>query len=204
MVAAIKLKAQGFTVRVLEKGADVGGTWYWNRYPGAACDVQSVYYSYSFDNDLEQDWSWSRKYSRQPEILEYAKHVSERFNIRDQIAFSTEVNSVVFDGPSKEWHVGTNRGDSVRAKFCIVANGPLSAPRFPNIEGIESFEGESYHTSRWHDGIDLAGKRVAVIGTGATAVQVIPELAKVARELFVFQLLFYFFPNHTSPMCLLQ
>ncbi|MBH0779756.1 flavin-containing monooxygenase [Nocardia bovistercoris] len=178
----------GLRVRVFERGTDVGGTWYWNRYPGARCDVESMYYSYSFSAELEQEWEWSELYPAQPEILAYANHVADRFDLRADIAFETSVESAEFDEGALEWIVRTDRGETVAARFLITAVGCLSASRIPPFPGLDSFAGEIYHTGEWpHEGVDFSGKRVAVVGTGSSGLQVIPKIAEQAEHLTVFQ-----------------
>ena len=178
----------GLRVRVFERGSDVGGTWYWNRYPGARCDVESMSYSYSFDDDLQQDWRWTELYPAQPEILAYANHVADRFDLRRDVSFDTSVVSAAFDDTTSTWTVTTDRGERFRAPHLVTAVGCLSASRTPPVPGIETFAGEVHHTGRWpHDGVDVSGKRVAVIGTGSSGIQVIPELAKQAARLTVLQ-----------------
>jgi cyclohexanone monooxygenase len=180
-----KLKAAGFTdVRFCEKGGDVGGTWYWNRYPGVACDVES----YSYLPLLEETgYVPSMKFASGFEILEHCQRLAERFGFYDRCLFHTTVESTTWDEASRRWEVVTDRGDRMRARFVVLANGILTTPKLARIKGMETFAGESFHTSRWNYDIDLRGKRVGIIGTGATAVQAIPELAKVAGELYVFQ-----------------
>jgi cyclohexanone monooxygenase len=180
-----KLRAAGFTdVRFCEKGGDVGGTWYWNRYPGIACDVES----YSYLPLLEEmGYFPSMKFASGFEILEYCQLVAERTGFYDRCLFHTTVEQTTWSEPDQRWTVRTDRGDAMRARFVILANGILTTPKLARIEGMESFEGESFHTSRWNYHVDLAGKRVGIIGTGATAVQVVPELAKIVKELYVFQ-----------------
>src|SRR5215813_5873911 len=183
-----RLRGMGFTARVYEAGGGVGGTWYWNRYPGARCDVESMQYSFSFSEELDQEWSWSEKYSPQPEILAYANHIADRFDLRRDIVFDTRVTRATFDEKAKRWQIETERGDRVTAKFCIMAVGCLSAPNRPQFEGIEDFQGPIYHTGEWpHDGVDFAGLRVGVIGTGSSAIQSIPIIAQQASQLTVFQ-----------------
>ncbi len=180
-----KLRKAGFTdVRFCEKGGDVGGTWYWNRYPGIACDVES----YSYMPLLEEmDYFPTMKFASGFEILEYAQSMAERFGFYDRCLFHTTVEKTVWDEETKRWTVFTDRGDAIKARFVVLANGILTAPRLARIDGMETYEGASFHTSRWDYNIDLKGKRVGIIGTGATAVQVIPEIAKVVGELYVFQ-----------------
>ena len=182
------LRRLGLTTRVYEAGGGVGGTWYWNRYPGARCDVESLQYSYSFSEELDQEWNWSEKYSPQPEILAYANHVADRFDLRSQIVFDTRVIAATFDETSKTWLVETDRGDKVAARFCIMAVGCLSAPNRPSFAGMRDFRGPIYHTGEWpHDGVDFNGLRVGVIGTGSSAIQSIPIIAQQASQLTVFQ-----------------
>jgi cyclohexanone monooxygenase len=183
-----RLRGLGFTARVYEAGGGVGGTWYWNRYPGARCDVESMQYSFSFSEDLDQQWDWSEKYAPQPEILSYANHVADRFGLRPHIAFDTRVTSASFDEAAKCWRIETDRGDRVSAKFCIMAVGCLSAANRPAFKGIEEFRGPLYHTGQWpHQGVDFTGLRAGVIGTGSSAIQSIPIIAQQASQLTVFQ-----------------
>ena len=182
------LRAQGCSARVLEAGSGVGGTWYWNRYPGARCDSESMTYSYSFDEDLDQKWSWPERYSRQPQILEYLNHVAERYDLRRDIDFDTRVTAATFDEDANRWTVHTDAGEDITARFYVMATGCLSLPKLPTFEGLESFEGEWYHTGLWpHEDVDFTGKRVAVVGTGSTAIQAIPKIAEQAKQLTVFQ-----------------
>jgi cyclohexanone monooxygenase len=183
-----RLRGLGFSVQVFEAGGGVGGTWYWNRYPGARCDVESMQYSFSFSEELDQEWSWSEKYSPQPEILAYANHIADRFELRRDIAFNTRVTRATFDESAKRWTVETDRGDKVTAQFCIMAVGCLSSPNRPRFEGIDDFKGPIYHTGEWpHEGVDFTGLRAGVIGTGSSAIQSIPIIAQQASELTVFQ-----------------
>jgi cyclohexanone monooxygenase len=183
-----RLRGLGFTARVFEAGGGVGGTWYWNRYLGARCDVESMQYSFSFSEALDQEWSWSEKYSPQPEILAYANHIADRFDLRRDIVFDTRVTRAAFDEKAKRWEIETDRGDKVTAQFCIMAVGCLSSPNRPRFEGIDDFKGPIYHTGEWpHEGVDFTGLRVGVIGTGSSAIQSIPIIAKQASELTVFQ-----------------
>ena len=183
-----KCRALGLSVRVFEVGEGVGGTWYWNRYPGARCDVESVQYSYQFDSELEQEWTWSEKYSTQPEILKYANHVADRFDLRSDIQFKTRVLSAEYSKIDKVWVVKTDKSEKITTRFCIFATGCLSSSNTPKLEGTETFNGLSYHTGRWpHGGVDFSGLRVGVIGTGSSAIQSIPEIAKKANHLTVFQ-----------------
>ena len=183
-----RLRGLGLAVRVYEQGGDVGGTWYWNRYPGARCDVESMQYSFSFSEELDQEWNWSEKYAPQGEILSYANHVADRFDLRRHIVFDTRVTAATFDEVEKRWLVETDRGDKVFAQFLIMAVGCLSAPNRPAFEGMADFRGPIYHTGEWpHEGVDFTGLRVGVIGTGSSAIQSIPIIAQQASQLTVFQ-----------------
>ena len=183
-----RLRDHGWNVRVLEAGGGVGGTWYWNRYPGARCDVPSIEYSYSFDRDLEQEWDWTERYATQPEILSYLEHVAERFDLYRDIQFETRVESAAFDEDTKTWNITTSDGAQTTARFVVFATGCLSTANTPDIPGLEEFGGEVYHTGRWpHEGVDFTGKRVAVIGTGSSGIQSIPVIAEQADQLTVFQ-----------------
>jgi len=183
-----RLRGLGFKARLYEAAGGVGGTWYWNRYPGARCDVESLQYSFSFSEELDQEWNWSEKYSPQPEILAYANHVADRFDLRREIVFDTRVTAATFDEQKNAWRIETDRGDRVSAQFCIMAVGCLSAPNRPAFEGMSDFRGPIYHTGEWpHEGVDFTGLRVGVIGTGSSAVQSIPIIAKQASSLTVFQ-----------------
>ena len=183
-----RLRELGFTARIYEAGGGVGGTWYWNRYPGARCDVESMQYSFSFSEELDQQWDWSEKYAPQPEILNYANHVADRFDLRQHILFDTRVTAATFDETGKCWRVETDRGDRVSAKFCIMAVGCLSAANHVPFKGRQDFQGPIYHTGEWpHEGVDFTGLRVGVIGTGSSAIQSIPIIAQQASALTVFQ-----------------
>ncbi len=183
-----RLRGLGLSARVFEAGGDVGGTWYWNRYPGARCDIESMQYSYSFSDELQQEWRWTERFSGQPEILRYANHVADRFDLRRDIQFGTRVTVATFDEASNRWQVETDRGDRVSAAFCIMATGCLSSGRVPAIKGIDTFAGASYHTGQWpHGGVDFTGQRVGVIGTGSSAIQSIPVIAEQAAHVYVFQ-----------------
>lgn len=178
----------GLSVRLYEAGGGVGGTWYWNPYPGARCDTDSYMYNYSFDKDLLQEWQWSGRYPEQPEILRYLNHVADRFDLRRNIQFDTRVAAARFLEGKSRWEIETERGEKVVAQFLITAIGALSAGQVPAIKGRDSFAGESYYTNAWpHGGVDLVGKRVGVIGTGSSGVQSIPVMAAQARHLYVFQ-----------------
>jgi cyclohexanone monooxygenase len=183
-----RLRGLGLSVRVYEQGDGVGGTWYWNRYPGARCDVESMQYSYSFSDELQQEWDWSERYAPQPEILEYANHVADRFKLRSDIQFSTRVDRAVFDESSSLWSVATSDGTSVTAQFVILATGCLSNARMPDITGLADFKGNVYHTGHWpHEPVDFTGLRVGVIGTGSSGIQSVPVIAEQANHLTVFQ-----------------
>ena len=183
-----RLRELGLSVQGFEAGENVGGTWYWNRYPGARCDVPSLFYSYTWDEGLQKAWRWTEKYAAQPEILAYANHVADRHDLRPLIAFETRVTSTEFDEAADRWTVVTDRGDEVRARWLIMATGCLSTPRAPPIPGVESFKGPTYHTGAWpHEGVDFTGQRVGVIGTGSSGIQSIPQIAKEAAHVTVFQ-----------------
>ena len=198
----VKLRELGLSFRVFEAGSGVGGTWYWNRYPGARCDVESMQYSYSWDPELEQEWRWSETFAAQPEILKYANHVADRYSLRSHIEFDTRVDSAHYDEGVQRWSVRTSHGETLSARFCIMATGCLSSPRAPDIEGADTFQGPTYHTGEWpHEGVDLSGKRVAVIGTGSSGIQAIPVIAEQAKHLTVFQRTpNYSIPARTKPM----
>ncbi|MGD8417475.1 MAG: NAD(P)/FAD-dependent oxidoreductase [Pseudomonadales bacterium] len=182
------LRNRGFSVRVFEAGDGVGGTWYWNRYPGARCDVESLQYQFAFSDELQREWSWSERYAAQPEILRYANHVADRFDLKRDIEFETRVESATFHATSGTWTVTTDRDQVVTARFVITAVGCLSASRVPDFPGLESFRGEWYHTGRWpHGDVDFTGKRVGVIGTGSSGIQSIPVIAESAESVVVFQ-----------------
>jgi cyclohexanone monooxygenase len=197
-----RLRRMGLKARVLEAGSGVGGTWYWNRYPGARCDVESVQYSYQFDDRLQQEWDWSERYAAQPELLRYANHVADRYDLRRDIQFNTRVKAAAFDEAAGRWVLETADGVRISATHCIMATGCLSAPNLPQIEGLESFAGDRYHTGYWpKEGVDFTGKTVAVIGTGSSAVQSIPIIAAQARHLTVFQRTpNYAVPAHNKPL----
>lgn len=192
-----RLRELGLSVRVVEAGSDVGGVWYWNRYPGCRFDSESYTYGYSFSDELLQEWSWSEEYAAQPETLKYCQYVADKFDLRRDIDFDTRVSSAHYDENGKNWLLQTESGSSYTARFLVTAIGPLSAPQMPNIPGVDAFEGEAYHTGRWpHHRVNFEGKRVAVIGTGSSGVQVIQEIAKTAKQLCVFQRS----PNWCAPL----
>ena len=191
-----RLRQLGFSTRVFEAGSGVGGTWYWNRYPGARCDVESVQYSYQFDDALQQEWTWTERYAAQPEILRYADHVADRFDLRRDIQFNTRVVAASYDESEGRWLVDTSDGSCISARFCIMATGCLSSPNQPKFQGLEKFRGKTYHTGYWpHEGVNFTDQRVAIIGTGSSAVQSIPIIAQQAKRLFVFQRT----PNYVVP-----
>ncbi|MCL4167566.1 UNVERIFIED_CONTAM: hypothetical protein GTU68_020582, partial [Idotea baltica] len=183
-----KMRKAGFKTMILEEAGDVGGTWYWNRYPGARCDIQTIDYSYSFDPELEAAWQWSEKYATQPEILRYLGFVADRYDLRRDIRFRTRVTKAVWDDVREHWLLTTHRNETISCRYYIMASGCLSSPKAPEIDGINNFKGEVYFTGRWpHREVDLAGKRVAVVGTGASGIQAIPLIAEQAAHLTVFQ-----------------
>ena len=182
------LKNSGLDVLVVEEGDGVGGTWYWNRYPGARCDVPSIEYSYSFSTELQQEWEWSSKYSSQPEILGYANHVADRFDLRQYIRFGERVLSATYQEKSRVWHVFTSAGNRYESRYCVLATGSIPSINKPKFAGLDSFKGDWYITGRWpHENVDLSGKSVGIIGTGSTGVQAIPVIAEKAKHLTVFQ-----------------
>ncbi len=183
-----RLRGLGFSTQVLETATGVGGTWYWNRYPGARCDVRSIDYSYSFDPTLEQEWEWSEKFATQPEILRYANHIADRYDLRRDISFETRVERATWDDGAGRWTISTDTGRTLSAQFYVMATGCLSSSKLPDIAGIERFGGATYHTARWpHEGVDFTGLRVGFIGTGSSGIQSIPIVAEQATELVVFQ-----------------
>ena len=183
-----RLRTLGYRARVLETGDGVGGTWYWNRYPGARCDVESVEYSYQFCDELQQEWEWTERYAAQSEILNYANHVADRFDLRRDIQFDTRVMSAAFDEAARLWRLTTDTGDMLTATYCVMATGCLSSANVPDFKGLDGFKGTWHHTGNWpHEEVDFSGQRVGVIGTGSSAVQSIPVIAEKAEQLFVFQ-----------------
>ena len=192
-----RLRGLGLRVRVFEAGTGVGGTWYWNRYPGARFDSESYSYGYSFSQELLDQWNWSEHFAGQPETLRYLNFVADKFDLRRDIQFRSRVTAAAYDDAARSWHVTLDDGSRLRSRFLITAIGPLSTPTLPRIDGRDSFQGQSFHTARWpHDPVDFTGKRVAVIGTGATGVQTIQTIAGEVGHLTVFQRT----PNWCAPL----
>jgi len=196
-----RLREMGLSARVIEAGGGIGGTWFWNRYPGARCDIDSLEYSYQFSEALQQEWTWSERYATQAEILRYINHVADRFELRDHIDLDTRVLAASYDERTARWRVTTDRGEA-SARFCIMATGCLSCANVPQFEGLDTFRGTCYHTGRWpHEAVDFSGLRVGVIGTGSSAIQSIPLIAEQAKHLTVFQRTpNYSIPAHNSPL----
>jgi cyclohexanone monooxygenase len=196
------LRDQGHRVLVLEKAPGVGGTWYWNRYPGARCDIPSLEYSFGFDPELEQEWVWTEHFASQPEIERYLNHIADRYDLRPDIRLSTGVRAATFDETTNTWRIETEAGEQLRARFCVMATGGLSAPNRPDLPGIDSFTGTIVQSSLWpEEGVELEGRRIGIIGTGSSGVQAIPELAKVASHLTVFQRTATFtWPSQNKPL----
>ncbi len=197
-----RLRELGLSARVYEAAGGVGGTWFWNRYPGARCDVESLQYSYSFSDELQREWQWTERYASQPEILRYLNHVADRFDLRRHIQLDTRVTAAAFDEGADRWVIETSRGERVSARFCIMATGCLSIPKAPEYKGLDTFQGQWYHTAYWpHEPVEFTGKRVAVIGTGSSGIQAIPMIARQASQLFVFQRTPNFImPAHNAPL----
>ena len=202
LYAIHRLRKVGLKVRAYEAGSGVGGTWFWNRYPGARCDVESLEYSYSFDEQLQQDWKWPERYGTQPEILKYINHVADRFDLRRDVQLNTRITSAVFDSKANAWVIKTDGGEEIQARYCVMAAGNLSTPRVPDFKGLKDFKGKWYHSGLWpHEGVDFRGLRVGVIGTGSSGVQMIPLIAQQARHLTVFQRTANFsLPARNTPM----
>ncbi|MGO9872481.1 MAG: flavin-containing monooxygenase [Acidimicrobiia bacterium] len=178
----------GLSARAIEAGGGVGGTWYWNRYPGARCDVESMEYSYQFSEELQQEWVWTERYASQPEILDYANHVADRFDLRRDIQFETRVVSAIYDDAADRWRLRTDDGGELSTQYLVMATGCLSSARIPEFPGLDRFHGATYHTGRWpHEGVDFSGQHVGVIGTGSSGIQSIPIIARQASRLTVFQ-----------------
>jgi cation diffusion facilitator CzcD-associated flavoprotein CzcO len=192
-----RLRAHGLRVRVLEGASGVGGTWFWNRYPGARVDIESLEYSYAFSEELQQEWHWPERYSEQPDVLRYLEWVTDRLDLRRDIQFDTHVSSAVFDPASATWVLTTDGGETLRCRYCVMAVGFLSATHWPDIPGFDSFEGDLVHTGAWpQEGIDLIGRKVGIIGAGATTVQLLPRIAPQVGHLTLFQRT----PNWCFPM----
>lgn len=192
-----RLRGLGLSARVYEAGASVGGTWIWNRYPGARCDIESLQYSYSFSEELQREWRWTERYATQPEILRYLNHVADRFDLRRDIQLETRVTAAVFDESANQWRIQTDRGDAVSARFCVMATGCLSIPKKPEYKGLDSFEGRWFQTARWpEETVDFTGRRIGVIGTGSSGIQCVPMIARQAGHLYVFQRT----PNFSMPL----
>lgn len=190
------LRQRGLTARAFEAGSDVGGTWYWNRYPGARVDVESMQYCYHFSDELAQEWKWTERFASQPELLRYINHVADRFHLRRDVKFNTRVISARFDDDANLWTLRTDQGDIATARYCIMATGSLSKPYRPPFPGLDEYRGDWYHTAMWpHEEVDFSGKRVGIVGTGSTGIQAIPVVAAQAKHLTVFQRT----PNYTSP-----
>ncbi|HSG34535.1 MAG TPA: NAD(P)/FAD-dependent oxidoreductase [Sphingomonadaceae bacterium] len=189
------LREAGFTSHVVEAGSGLGGTWFWNRYPGCRCDIPSIDYSYSFSPELEQEWRWTERYATQPEILAYLDHVAERFDLKRDMTFDTRVTRAAWNEDTHDWTVETDRGDTITARFVVLGTGSLSKPNPPDLPGLENFEGVIVQTAQWDDSIDASGKRIAVFGTGSSGIQAIPQLARIASKLTVFQRT----PNYAVP-----
>lgn len=197
MYAVYRFREMGKSVVGIEAGDNVGGVWYWNRYPGARCDLMSVDYSYGFSEEIQQEWSWSEQFAAQPEILAYANFVADKLSLRDNFLFNTRVESAVWDGAAKLWRATLDSGEIIEAPYCIMATGPLSVPKDPEIDGISKFKGRILRAQKWpHEPVDFAGKRVGVIGTGSSGIQIIQEVGRQAGELFVYQRT----PSWTLPM----
>jgi len=196
-----RLRGLGLSARVYEAGASVGGTWYWNRYPGARVDIESQEYCYSFSAELDAEWTWTERYAAQPELLRYLNHVADRFDLRPDIQLETRVTAAHYDEATRRWTVTTDRGERVTARHVVMATGCLSVAKEPDMPGVESFQGDSYHTHRWPEGgVDFTGKRVAVIGTGSSAIQAIPQIAAQADHVTVYQRTPNFsVPAHNGP-----
>lgn len=202
LYAIHRMRGLGFKTRAFEAGSGVGGTWFWNKYPGARCDIESLEYSYSFDDDLQQEWSWPERYATQPQILSYIQHVAERFDLMRDVQLNTRITEATFNGDLNRWILKASNGQTISARFCIMATGNLSTPRVPDFKGIDTFEGKWYHSGMWPaEGVDFTGKRVGVIGTGSSGIQMIPLIAQQAKHLYVFQRTAnYSLPAQNGPM----
>ena len=197
-----RLKSLGFSARIFEAGNGVGGTWYWNCYPGARCDIESLQYSYSFSEELRQEWHWTERYASQPEILRYLNYVADKFDLCKDIQFGSRVTAAIFDETLSYWNIQTDRDNRVSARFCIMATGCLSKPNIPNIKGLDTFKGNIYHTALWpHEMVDFHDQRVAVIGTGSSGIQIIPIIAEQAIHAYIFQRTASFsIPGYNGPL----
>lgn len=202
LYALYRLRARGYTACVLEAEAGIGGTWYRNRYPGARCDIESLQYSYSFSDDVQQAWNWTERYASQPEILRYIRYVADRFDLHRDIRLNARVTAAAFDENRRRWAIGTEAGPCYDAAFCIMATGCLSIPIVPEIPGLAAFAGDLYRTTDWpHDGVDFSGRRVGIVGTGSSGIQTIPIVARAADRLTVFQRTAnYVIPAHNRPL----
>ena len=197
LYAAYKFREMGLQVQGFETGGDVGGVWYWNRYPGARVDLPSIDYSFSFSREIEQEWTWSEQFAAQPELLAYFNFVADRLDLRKHFQFNTRVTRAVWDEDKAVWSVTTNRGETFEATYCVMATGPLSIPKDPEIPGIERYKGELLRAAKWpHTPVSYAGKRVGVIGTGSSGIQIVQEIGPQVGELFVYQRT----PSFTMPM----
>jgi len=202
LYAIHRLRGLGLTTRAFEAGSGIGGTWFWNRYPGARCDIESLEYSYSFSDELQQDWSWPERYATQPQILAYIDHVADRFDLRRDVQLDTRVTAATFDAALDRWTLETSGGEAVQARFVVMATGNLSTPRVPDFPGLGSFRGKWYHSGMWPaEGVDFTGLDVGVIGTGSSGIQMIPHIAGQAKHLYVFQRTAnYSLPARNGPM----
>ena len=202
MYSLYKAKLANMKAIVLERASDVGGTWYWNRYPGARCDVESMQYSYQFSKELQDEWEWTEKYATQPEILKYAKHVAERFDLKKNIKFNIEVKSAKYMEKDNFWEITDSNRKTIKATFCIMATGCLSTVNKPKFKNLNTFSGAIYHTGNWpHHKVNLKNKKVGIIGTGSSAIQAIPEIIKDVNHLYVFQRTpHYTVPARNSPL----
>lgn len=202
LYALHKLRGMGLTARGYEAGSGIGGTWFWNRYPGARCDIESLEYSYSFSEELQNEWHWPERYATQPVILDYINHVADKFDLRRDIQLNTRIATAQFDAEARRWRLTTREGEVIEARHVIMATGNLSTPRVPDFQGIEDFQGKWYHTGLWPaEGVDFTGQTVGVVGTGSTAIQMIPRIAAQAKHLYVFQRTANFsLPARNAPM----
>ena len=202
LYALHRLRGAGLKVRLLEAGEGIGGTWFWNRYPGARCDIESMQYSYSFSEEVQQEWRWSEIFAPQPEILRYINYVADKFDLHRDIQLDTRVTSVVYDEEEKLWRIATEQNETFVAQFCVLATGCLSTPLEPDIPGLRDFAGPVYRSSRWpNEPVDFSGKRVGQIGTGSSGIQLAPAIAATAKHLHVFQRTAnYIIPSHNRPM----